>query len=124
MFFDILTNPSAWFIVLLLSGVGVLVHFGQYKIGERGESAIQKHIGEGFLDKLQRAKDLINRGGAPAMLLTAVPGLASALALTAGLARIHVLAFLLFVFVAKLIRNALLLLAYAGVLDIFPRVTG
>jgi len=124
MLIDILSNTSAWFVVLLLSGVGVLIHLGQYKIGERGESAIQKHIGEGFSDKLQRAKDLITRGGAPAMLLTAVPGLASALALTAGLARIHVLAFILFVFVAKFIRNALLLLSYAGLLDIFPSVTG
>ena len=124
MFLNILTNPSAWFLVLLLSGVGVLIHFGQYKIGERGESAIQKHIGEDFADKLQRAKDLINRGGAPAMLLTAIPGLASALALTAGLARIQILAFILFVFVAKFIRNALLLLSYAGVLDIFQRATG
>ncbi|NOR88833.1 MAG: hypothetical protein GQ524_01120 [Anaerolineales bacterium] len=70
---------------------------------------------------MQRAKDLINRGGAPAMLLTAIPGLGSALALTAGLARIQVLAFILFVFVAKLIRNALLLLSYAGLMDIFQR---
>ena len=124
MFFDILTKPSAWFLVLLLSGVGVLVHYGQYKIGERGESAIQKHIGEDFADKLQRAKDLINRRGALAMLLTAIPGLGSALALTAGLARIHVLAFIVFVFIAKFIRNALLLLSYAGLLDLFPRVTG
>ncbi len=121
MALDILTNPLAWFLVLLMSGVGVLVHFGQYKIGERGESAIQKHIGDDFADKLQRAKDLINRGGAPAMLLTAVPGLATALALTAGLARIQVLAFILFVFVAKLIRNTLLLLSYAGVMNIFQR---
>jgi|LGVE01.1.fsa_nt_gb membrane protein YqaA with SNARE-associated domain len=124
MFLEILTNSSAWFIVLFLSGVGVLIHFGQYKIGERGESAIQKRIGEGSLDKLERAKDLINRRGAPAMLLTAIPGLASVLAFTAGLARIRILAFILFVLIAKLIRNALLLLSYAGVLDIFQRVSG
>ncbi len=123
MFLEILKNPSAWFLVLLLSGIGVLVHFGQYKIGERGELAIQKHIGEGFADKLQRAKDLINRGGARAMLLTAIPGLGSALALGAGLARIQVLAFILFVFTAKLIRNTLLLLSYAGALEIFHSVT-
>jgi len=121
MFLDILTNPLAWFLVLLMSGVGVLFHFGQYKIGERGESAVQKHIGEGFADKLQKAEDLINRGGAPAMLLTAIPGLGSVLALTAGLARIQILAFIFFVLVAKLIRNALLLLSYAGVMDIFQR---
>jgi len=124
MLIDILSNTSAWFVVLLLSGVGVLIHLGQYKIGERGESAIQNQIGEDFADKLQRATDLINRRGAPAMLLTAVPGLASALALTAGLAKIHVLAFVLFVFVAKLIRNTLLLLSYAGALGIFQSVTG
>ncbi len=122
MILEVLINPIAWFIVLLLSGVGVLIHLGQYKIGERGEVAVMDIIGEDSYKKLQRAKELIRRRGAPALLLTAIPGVASVLAFTAGLAKLQIGSFVIFVFIAKLVRNWLILLSAAGVLNIFKAI--
>ena len=119
MILEALTNPVAWFVVLLMSGVGVMIHLGQYKIGERGEAAITEYIGEDSTEKFKKAEDLVKRRGAPAMLLTAIPGVASVLAFTAGLVRIRIVPFILFVFVAKLFRNWLILLSAAGVLNLF-----
>ena len=122
MILDVLTNPVAWFVVLLMSGVGVLIHLGQYKIGERGEAAVMEIVGEASYDKLQKAKDLINRRGAPALLLTAIPGVASVLAFTAGLAKLQIASFVLFVFIAKIARNWLILLSAAGVFNIVKAI--
>jgi membrane protein YqaA with SNARE-associated domain len=122
MILEVLTNPVAWFVVLLMSGVGVLIHLGQYKIGERGEAAVLEIVGEASYDKLQKAKDLIHRRGAPALLLTAIPGVASVLAFTAGLAKLQIASFVIFVFIAKLARNWLILLSAAGVFNIFKAI--
>ena len=84
---ELLIEPMAWLIVLLLSGLGVVGNLALYQM---------------------RVKRLYDEHGSLALLLSGIPVLGSLLTTAAGAFDVQLFPFVLFVFIAKLVRNWLI----------------
>ena len=105
---ELLLEPIAWLIVLLLSILGVVGNLALYRIGKGGADAIRERFPRIKPEQWQRVKSLFDEHGSLALLLSGVPLLGSLLTTAAGAFDVGLLQFILFVFVAKFVRNWLI----------------
>ena len=105
---ELLLEPMAWLIVLLLSVLGVVGNLALYQVGKRGVDAIRERFPQVKDEQWLRIKRLYDEHGSLALLLSGVPVLGSLLTTAAGAFEVRLFSFVLFVFVAKLVRNWLI----------------
>ena len=105
---ELLIEPKAWLIVLLLSILGVVGNLALYRIGKGGVDAIRERFPQIKPEQWMRVKRLYDEHGSLALLLSGVPVLGSLLTTAAGAFNVRLFSFVLFVFFAKLVRNWLI----------------
>lgn len=118
---DLLLEPTAWLIVLLLSILGVVGNLALYQIGKRGVDAIRKRFPRVREEQWLRVKKLYDEHGSLALLLSGIPILGSLLTTAAGAFNVRLLPFIGFVFIAKLVRNWLIVVIPLELYRLFAR---
>ena len=118
---ELLLEPIAWLIVLLLSVLGVVGNLALYQIGKRGVDAIRERFPQVKPEQWQRVKRLYDEHGSLALLLSGVPVLGSLLTTAAGAFNIRLFSFVVFVFVAKFVRNWLIAVVPLEIYRLFMR---
>jgi len=103
---DLLLDPKAWLVVVLFSALGVIGNLALYQIGKRsGIDAIPERLPRIKPEQWQRVKRLYEEHGSLALLLSGVPVLGSLLTTAAGAFGVPLFTIVVFVFIAKLVRN-------------------
>ncbi len=112
---DLPTNPRAWLAVLGLSVVGIAIAYGGYGVGRHGKAAVRERFSSIDDERWAQVEGWYERWGSGLLLVSALPGLATVLAVGAGMFGIKPIPFLLWVSLSKLARNWLIvLLLYGG----------
>jgi membrane protein YqaA with SNARE-associated domain len=118
---ELLIEPIAWLIVLLLSILGVVGNLALYRIGKGGEEVIRERFPQIKPEQWQRVKRLFDEHGTLALLLSGVPVLGSLLTTAAGAFEVRPFTFVVFVLIAKLVRNWLIVVVP---LEIYRLIVG
>lgn len=118
---ELFLDPIAWLIVLLLSILGVVGNSALYQVGKRGVDAIRERFPRVKPAQWQRVKRLYDKHGSLALLLSGVPVLGSLLTTAAGAFQVRLFDFIVFVFVAKLVRNWLIVVVPLEIYRLFAQ---
>ena len=105
----------AWLLVILLSVLGAVGNLTLYKVGEEGMEAVVSRFPQINPARFHRAGELFETRGSWILLLSSLPGLGLLLSTAAGAFGIRMLVFVLWVVVAKMVRNWLLLFLVVNV---------
>ena len=105
----------AWLLVILLSVLGAVGNLTLYKVGEEGMEAVISRFPQINPARWNRAGELFETRGSWILLLSSLPGLGLVLSTAAGAFGIRMLVFVLWVVVAKMVRNWLLLFLVVNV---------
>ena len=106
----VLFEPWAWRLVILLSLLGVAGNLTLYGLGRQGEEVVVARFPRIEPARWKRAGELFETRGSWILLLSCLPGLGLVLSTAAGAFGIRMRAFLLWVTIAKMARNWLLLI--------------
>ena len=110
---DLLLEPVAWLLVVLVSLLGALSELAFYKLGQEGIDAVTSRLPRIKPEQWDRARELIQKRGSWTLLLSGVPGLGMVLVTAAGAFGVRVAEFILWATIGKALRNWLLLTAAA-----------
>jgi membrane protein YqaA with SNARE-associated domain len=105
---DLLLEPLVWLLVVLLSVLGVFGNLALYGVGKRGYDSIRERFPRVKPERWEGVAKLYEEHGSLALLLSGVPVLGSLLTTAAGAFGVRVPVFVLFVFIAKFVRNLLI----------------
>ena len=100
----------AWLLVILLSALGVVGNLALYKLGKEGQEAVASRFPRIDPARWERAGELFKTRGSWILLSTALPGFGIVLSTAAGAYGVRSHEFVLWVMVAKVARNWLLLI--------------
>ena len=107
---ELLLEPRAWLLVALLSGFGVVVALANYQIGKQGLNAARERFPQITEERWERLSALFDGRGSWVLILVAVPVVGIMLPFVAGALGLRRAAVALWVFIAKLLRNWLVVL--------------
>ena len=110
---ELLLDPGLWLVVAIASILGVLGNLALYQLGRSGTQAVFERFPRLDGERWKRIGAYYQRYGARILILSAVPGLGTLLTTGAGAFDIQRRAFLLWVFLGKLLRNWVLLLLFS-----------
>jgi membrane protein YqaA with SNARE-associated domain len=116
-----LPNPLVWLIVIVLSVLGVFGNLALYGVGRRGYDAVRERFPRVKPERWEQVAKLFEEHGSLALLLSGVPILGSLLTTAAGAYRVRVPVFVLLVFVAKFVRNWLIVVIPRELYLLFTR---
>lgn len=105
-----LLNPVLWLLVLVVSGLGTAGSVALYAVGRRGTRAVFARFPQLQGQPWERLWSWFGQWGARVLILSGIPTLGAPLSTAAGAFGIQRGSFLRWVFVAKLLRNWVLLL--------------
>ena len=106
----VITELWAWLLVILLSLLGIVGNLTLYKIGKEGQEAVATRFPRIDPARWERAVELFETRGSWILLMSCLPGLGSLLSTAAGAFGVKTHEFVLWVMVAKMVRNWLLLI--------------
>ena len=109
-----LLNPGPWLLVIIVSAVGATGNLALYYLGRSGTDAVFERFPQLEGERWKRVGAYYQRYGARVLILSAIPGLGTVLTTGAGAFDIKRSAFLVWVFLAKLLRNWLILLFFSA----------
>jgi membrane protein YqaA with SNARE-associated domain len=112
---DMLREPLAWLLVVLVSLIGALTELAFYKLGQEGYERVASRFPQINPEQWERAHDLFEKRGSWILLLSGVPGLNVVLVTAAGALGVRVAEFILWATIGKALRNWLVLIAGAEV---------
>ena len=118
---DLLLEPLAWLLVILVSLIGALTELAFYKLGQEGMEAVTARLPRIKPEQWNRARELFEKRGSWILLLSGVPGLGMVLVTAAGAFGVRVGEFILWATVGKVLRNWILLVTAA---EAYRAVTG
>jgi membrane protein YqaA with SNARE-associated domain len=107
---ELLLDPRAWLLIALLSAFGVVVALANYQIGKQGLDAARERIPQITEERWERLSTLFETRGSWVLILVAVPIVGIMLPFVAGALGIKRAAVALWVFLAKMLRNWLVVL--------------
>jgi membrane protein YqaA with SNARE-associated domain len=110
----VLSEPWAWLLVILLSLLGVAGNLALYGLGRQGDEVVVARFPRIKPAQWKHAGELFQTRGSWILLLSCLPGLGLVLSTAAGAFGIRMRAFLLWVTIAKMARNWLLLIIVAN----------
>lgn len=108
----------AWLLVILLSALGVIGNLTLFELGKQGLEAVVSRFPRIEPARWKRAGELFETRGSWILLLSFLPGLGLLLSTAAGAFGVRLYQFLLWVMVAKMVRNWLLLIIAVNVYDL------
>ena len=111
---QVILEPWAWLLVILLSVLGVVGNLALYKIGKEGQESVASRLPRIDPARWKRAVELFETRGSWILLLTFLPGMGLLLSTAAGAFGVQTPEFVLWVMVAKVTRNWLLLILIAN----------
>ncbi len=106
----ILPDLRIWSLVIAFSALGLIGSVVKYKLGKKGLPVVQKKFPQVGQEQWDRAGTYIDRWGAPVLLLVGIPGLGLTLSTMAGAYGVNFNQFLIWAFLGKFLRNALIVL--------------
>jgi len=109
-----LVDPGPWLLVIIVSVLGVLGNLALYYLGRGGTEAVFERFPQLEGERWERIGAYYQRYGARVLILSAIPGLGTVLTTGAGAFNIKRNAFLVWVFLAKLLRNWLIILLFSA----------
>jgi membrane protein YqaA with SNARE-associated domain len=107
-------DPWAWLLVILVSLLGVVGNLTLFKLGKEGQEAVASRFPRIDPARFRRAGELFETRGSWILLLSSVPGLGLLLSTAAGAFGVETHEFVLWVMIAKMARNWLLLIIVAN----------
>jgi membrane protein YqaA with SNARE-associated domain len=117
---DKLLDPTMWFMVFIVSLVGVGTKLVYYRIGSKGKDSVVEHVPKLTPERWEQVKVQYNQRGAAALLLTSIPVIGSALAAAAGVFSTSMGTFVILVLLSNLTRNWLLVLLFGQTISLLP----
>ena len=111
---QVIVEPWAWLLVILFSLLGVVGNLTLYKLGKEGQEAVASRFPRINPARFDRAGELFEKRGSWILLLSWLPGLGLVLSTAAGAFGVKLHEFVLWVMVAKMVRNWLLLIIVAN----------
>lgn len=106
----ILPDLRFWSLVIVFSALSLIGSVAKYKLGQKGLPVVQEKFPQVEQDQWDRAGTYIDRWGAPMLLLVGIPGLGLTLTTMAGAYGVNFNQFLIWAFLGKFLRNALIVL--------------
>ena len=106
----ILPDLRFWSLIIAFSALSLIGSVAKYKLGKKGLPVVQKKFPQIGQEQWDRAGTYIDRWGAPVLLLVGIPGLGLALTTMAGAYGVNFNQFLIWAFLGKFLRNALIVL--------------
>ena len=99
-----------WSLIIAFSALSLIGSATKYKLGRKGIPVVQEKFPQVGEEQWDRAGTYIDRWGAPALLMVGIPGLGLVLTTMAGAYGVNFNLFLIWTFLGKFLRNALLVL--------------
>ena len=109
-----LLDPILWVLVVVVSVLGALGNLALYYLGRSGTDAVFERFPQLEGERWKRIGAYYQRYGARVLILSAVPGLGTVLTTGAGAFDINRNVFLVWVFLAKLLRNWLVIFFFSA----------
>ena len=106
----ILPDLRFWSLIIAFSALSLIGSATKYKLGRKGIPVVQEKFPQVGEDQWDKAGTYIDRWGAPALLMVGIPGLGLVLTTMAGAYGVNFNLFLIWTFLGKFLRNALLVL--------------
>jgi membrane protein YqaA with SNARE-associated domain len=116
---QLLLDPTAWVIILVLSVLGSVGNLALYQVGNQGIDAIRQRFPRIRDEQWLRVKRLFDNYGSWVLVLSGIPVLGSMLTTAAGAFDVPRPAFLLLVTIGKMLRNWLLAILFYGTYNYF-----
>lgn len=115
----VILEPWAWLLVVVISLLGLLGNLGLYQLGKEGLEAVVTRFPRIKPERWKHAGELFETRGTWILLSTCLPGLGLVLSTAAGAFGVRLVAFLLWVMVAKMVRNWIVLIIVANLYHLF-----
>jgi len=109
-----LVDPGSWLLVIIASVLGVVGNLALYYLGRGGSEAVFERFPQLEGERWERIGAYYQRYGARVLILSGIPGLGTLLTTGAGAFNIERNVFLFWVFLAKLLRNWLIILLFSA----------
>ena len=106
----ILPDLRFWSLVIAFSALSLIGSVAKYQLGKKGLPVVQEKFPQVGQEQWDRAGTYIDRWGAPVLLLVGIPGLGLTLTTMAGAYGVNFNQFLIWAFLGKFLRNALIVL--------------
>jgi membrane protein YqaA with SNARE-associated domain len=107
---DLFLDWRIWTIVILLTVLTLIISVAKYRLGQAGIDDLKEHFPQVSDERWQRVNSYFDRWGAPVVFFSFVPLLAWIIPPAAGAYGIKFRAFLIWAFLAKMVRYWLLIL--------------
>jgi membrane protein YqaA with SNARE-associated domain len=115
---DLLLNWRLWGLDLILAAITVSASVAKYEIGKGGYKSLREKYPQVHEARWDQVHSYFNRWGAPLVLVSFVPVLTWIIPPAAGAFGIRFRRFLIFAFLAKVIRYWILILIIIGTYDL------
>jgi membrane protein YqaA with SNARE-associated domain len=113
--YELFYDWQAWLIVLFLTTVTLVSSAAKYRLGQSGMQVLKERYPQVSDERWDRVDGYFDRWGAPLILLSFLPLLTWIIPPAAGAYGIRFRTFLIWAFLAKLLRYWLLLLLAVGI---------
>jgi membrane protein YqaA with SNARE-associated domain len=116
--FKLFVDWRIWALVLVLAGITVIASAAKYRIGQSGFAALKEHYPQVSDERWETVHQYFVRWGAPLVLISFLPFLTWIILPAAGAFGIRFRSFLVFAFIAKILRYWVLAFLAAGAYDL------
>ncbi len=114
---ELLLEPRAWLLVVLFSLLGVVGNLALYRLGKGGIETVRSRFPRIKPEQWERAQDLYEKHGSWILVISGVPIMGRILTTAAGAFGVHIVPFVIWVMIGKLLRNWLLVIIIAETVE-------
>lgn len=114
-----LLDIKTWLAVLIVSVLGTAATLTYYYLGREGAHAVMKRVPHITEERWERAQRIYSKVGSKLLFLSGVPMVGALLETAAGALGTGLTVYLVWVLVARVVRNWILLLVFEQTLRIF-----
>lgn len=104
--------------ILLFSVIGSMGNLAEYQVGKRGADEVYSRYPNITPEKVESIDEMYQRWGSGLLVLIAIPMLGALLSVSAGILNIRLYSFIVWVVLAKFVRNVLIVFVFGGILQL------